>query len=165
MSVTGGIDIGSTYTKAVILDAAHDIVGRAVAPTGFKLTEIAETTYQSALEQAGLTREDVDYVVATGFGRHQATLSDEWSRSLSESADKVKTLGAGIAGRLEEVSHGTEDVAAAAQEIAAAAQQLNASTEEVAGSASHLADAADKLTSAVGGFRIDSNGDKPPAAR
>ena len=41
----------------------------------------------------------------------------------------------------------------------------NASTEEVAGSAGHLAEAADKLTSAVGAFRIDSNGSKPAAAR
>ncbi|MEE8267908.1 MAG: hypothetical protein V3R97_03265, partial [Gemmatimonadales bacterium] len=89
---------------------------------------------------------------------NQATASDEWSRAISQSADQVRTLVAGIADRLKEVSHSTEDVAAAAQQIAAAAQQLNASTEEVAGSASHLAGAAEKLTAAAGGFRISGNG-------
>jgi methyl-accepting chemotaxis protein len=119
------------------------------------------------LAEGGVAARNTAHETAEGLQQlaDQATLSDEWGRSISESADKVKTLVAGIAGRLEEVSHGTEDVAAAAEEIAAAAQQLNASTEEVAGSAGHLAEAADKLTSAVGGFRIDTNGGKPAATR
>jgi predicted CoA-substrate-specific enzyme activase len=86
MSITAGIDVGSTYTKAVILDADHQIAGRAMAPTGFKLTEIAEATYQSALEQAGLTGEEIGYVVATGFGRHQAAFSDVQVTDLTASA-------------------------------------------------------------------------------
>ncbi len=86
MSITAGIDVGSTYTKAVILDADHQIVGRAMAPTGFKLTEVAEATYRSAVEQAELTTEDVGYVVATGFGRHQAAISDVQVTDLTASA-------------------------------------------------------------------------------
>ena len=72
MTYTGGIDIGSTYTKAVILDAEGEIVGRAMEPTGFKLAEVAERAYGKALAGAGLSPDDVGYVVATGFGRHQA---------------------------------------------------------------------------------------------
>ena len=34
MPYTAGIDVGSTYTKAVILDAEHRILGRAARPTG-----------------------------------------------------------------------------------------------------------------------------------
>ncbi len=73
---TSGLDIGSTYTKAVIVDENNEIVGRAMEPTGFKLTEVAETVFESARAEAKLSREDVRYVVATGFGRHQAEFSD-----------------------------------------------------------------------------------------
>jgi predicted CoA-substrate-specific enzyme activase len=73
---TAGIDIGSTYTKAVIVDAAGRIVGRAMRPTGFQLAEAAERAFQEALAAAGRSRADVDYVVATGYGRHQAPWVD-----------------------------------------------------------------------------------------
>ncbi len=83
-----------------------------------------------------------------------AEQNDQWTRRISTSADEVRGLIEGIAGRMREVSAGTEDYAAAAQEIAAAAEQLNASTTEISSSAGHLAHAADKLTGAVGGFRL-----------
>jgi len=107
---------------------------------------------------------DAAHGAAEGLERlaNQAAASDEWTRAISQSADNVRSLVAGIADQLQQVSHGTEDVAAAAQQIAAAAQQLNASTEEVAGSASHLAGAAEKLTSAAGDFRVSGNGAKSP---
>ncbi|MBI3940933.1 MAG: 2-hydroxyglutaryl-CoA dehydratase [Acidobacteria bacterium] len=76
MTYTAGIDVGSTYAKAVLLGENRRIVARAMAPTGFRLGEVAERVYQRALEEAGLTKEDVAYVVATGFGRHQVGFSD-----------------------------------------------------------------------------------------
>ena len=82
-----------------------------------------------------------------------AEANDEWTRRISTSAGEVRSLIEGIAGRMHEVSAGTEEYAAAAEQIAAAAQELNASTEEISSSASHLAEAAEKLTGAVGGFR------------
>ena len=42
MNYTAGIDVGSTYTKALILSEDNQIVGRAMANTGFKLTEVSE---------------------------------------------------------------------------------------------------------------------------
>jgi predicted CoA-substrate-specific enzyme activase len=86
MSYTAGIDVGSTYTKALILGDDLSIVGRAVAPTGFKLTEVAASTFLDAVAAAGLSRDDVAYIVGTGFGRHQATLSDVNVTDLTASA-------------------------------------------------------------------------------
>ncbi|MBA3659179.1 MAG: hypothetical protein H0W67_06235, partial [Gemmatimonadales bacterium] len=83
-----------------------------------------------------------------------AEANDEWTRRISESAGEVRGLIEGIAGRMREVSAGTEDYAAAAQEIAAAAEELNAATEEISSSAGHLAGVAERLTSAVGGFTL-----------
>ncbi|UCF18193.1 MAG: 2-hydroxyglutaryl-CoA dehydratase [Gemmatimonadota bacterium] len=86
MIYTSGIDIGSTYTKAVVIDAENTIVGRAMQPTGFKLAEVAERVHQMAVEEAGLAADDVRYVVATGFGRHQAQISDVQVTDLTAAA-------------------------------------------------------------------------------
>ena len=108
------------------------------------------------LGQGGLAAKDAAHEAAEGLLNvaADAEANDVWTRRISDSAGEVRGLIEGIAGRMREVSAGTEDYAAAAQEIAAAAEQLNASTEEISSSASHLADAAERLTGAVGGFRL-----------
>jgi predicted CoA-substrate-specific enzyme activase len=73
MSITLGIDVGSTYTKAVLFDG-HTLLARAMAPTGFKLTEIARTVRDECLAHAGIA--NPDYVIATGIGRHQVDYKD-----------------------------------------------------------------------------------------
>ncbi len=73
---TAGIDVGSTYTKAVILNEKGEIVGKAILKTGFKLNKAAALALQGALEDAGLREEDIAYVVSTGYGRHQVSFRD-----------------------------------------------------------------------------------------
>ena len=92
MRYTSGIDIGSTYTKAVILDEAYGIAGRAILPTGFQIAEVAERAHREALAGAGLTPGDVDYVVATGFGRHQAQFVDMKVTDLTAAARGATAL-------------------------------------------------------------------------
>jgi len=87
MSVyAAGIDVGSTYTKAVIIKEDREIAGKAVINTSFKLTEAAGRAYQLALQQAGLQESDVAYIVATGFGRHQVPFRDVNVTDLTASA-------------------------------------------------------------------------------
>jgi predicted CoA-substrate-specific enzyme activase len=86
MTFTAGIDVGSTYTKALILSDEFEIVGRASNNTGFKLAEIARRTYEQALHEAGLEPNDVSYVIATGFGRHMVPFSDVAVTDLTASA-------------------------------------------------------------------------------
>ena len=109
------------------------------------------------LGEGGLAARNTAHAAAEGLAdvARDAEGNDEWTRRISASADEVRNLIEGIAGRMRVVSAGTEDYAAAAEEIAAAAQELNASTEEISSSAGHLADAAEKLTGAVGGFRLN----------
>lgn len=71
MSYVAGIDVGSTYTKAVIFDEQRRIVGRAIGRTGFKLPEAARRVYEQALELAGVPESRVLYVMSTGYGRFQ----------------------------------------------------------------------------------------------
>jgi predicted CoA-substrate-specific enzyme activase len=76
MRITAGIDIGSTYTKAIVLDEHSRILGRAMLPTGFRLPEVARQAHEQAVAMAGLALDRVSYVVSTGFGRHQAQFVD-----------------------------------------------------------------------------------------
>ncbi len=86
MTYTAGIDVGSTYTKAVVLSRRRQIVGRGIEPTGFKLDAVAESTLASALAEAGIDRRRVSYLVATGIGRHQVAAADTQVTDLTAAA-------------------------------------------------------------------------------
>ncbi len=86
MSITAGIDVGSTYTKAVLLSSDGDVIARHFHQTGFKLAEVAEKCFNEVLEIAGLQRSDIEYIIATGFGRHQVAFKDLHVTDLTASA-------------------------------------------------------------------------------
>jgi predicted CoA-substrate-specific enzyme activase len=92
MTLTAGIDVGSTYTKAVIVAEDNQIIGQSMANTGFKLAEIAERSYRQALAAASASETEVGYIVATGFGRHQVSLSDVQVTDLTAAARGVGLL-------------------------------------------------------------------------
>ena len=76
MKNTAGIDVGSTYTKALILSPDGRVLAKHLRPTGFKLDAAAREMFEECLKTAKLKRDDVGYVIATGSGRHQVTLKD-----------------------------------------------------------------------------------------
>lgn len=73
MTYTAGIDVGSTYTKVVILND-DKIAGRALVKTGFKLNEAGERALGQALTQANLKQSDIAYIASTGYGRFQTAI-------------------------------------------------------------------------------------------
>lgn len=86
MTITAGLDIGSTYTKAIIIDEDRTILAQDLRPTGFQLTRVARDAYQSCLDKGRLREDDVDYVIATGYGRHQVDFKDLHVTDLTASA-------------------------------------------------------------------------------
>ncbi len=92
MSYTAGIDVGSTYTKAVVLDEADQIVGRGLLKTGFRLGEAAERAQQLALDQAGLASSDLAYIATTGYGRFQVPFRNLNVTDLTASARGARFL-------------------------------------------------------------------------
>jgi predicted CoA-substrate-specific enzyme activase len=86
MRITAGLDVGSTYTKVVLVDRGGKVLATAMEPTGFRLAEVAALVLERALAQAGLERKDVAYVVATGFGRHQVAFADVHITDLTAAA-------------------------------------------------------------------------------
>lgn len=86
MTYTVGIDVGSTYTKAVIMSEDKQLVGKGMTITGFKLVEAARRSYQQALAEAGLTEDQVTYIVTTGYGRFLIPFRDVYVTDLSAHA-------------------------------------------------------------------------------
>ena len=66
---SAGIDSGSTSTDAVIMDKDKNIIGKAIVATGSGATNGAKKALSQALEQAGLTEDELTMVVTTGYGR------------------------------------------------------------------------------------------------
>ena len=76
MTLTAGIDLGSTFTKVVITDGDGDVVATSTRPTGFNFPVAAEDGLGQALEDGGVERSDIAYIAATGFGRYTAPMRD-----------------------------------------------------------------------------------------
>ncbi len=86
MTITIGIDIGSTYTKAVAVNECGEILATDVRHTGFKLDKVSTAAWEACAESAGVSCEDIDYTVATGIGRHRCEVKDIHVTDLTASA-------------------------------------------------------------------------------
>jgi predicted CoA-substrate-specific enzyme activase len=64
-----GIDLGSTMTKAVIIDREGKTCASMIHHTGAEHRRLAYKVMEEALQQVGLSFEDLTYVVSTGYGR------------------------------------------------------------------------------------------------
>ncbi len=76
MSFAAGVDVGSTQTKAIIVNEAGDIVGRSLLSTGANVVMAAEHAFQAAVGAAHVPEEDIGYVVGTGYGRYRVEFGD-----------------------------------------------------------------------------------------
>jgi (R)-2-hydroxyacyl-CoA dehydratese activating ATPase len=74
--LVGGVDVGSTQTKAVVMDGGRRVLGRSLIDTGGIVTAAAENAFALAVKDAGVDRRDVAYVVGTGYGRYKVTFGD-----------------------------------------------------------------------------------------
>ena len=76
MAYAAGVDVGSTQTKAVIIDEHRNIVGRSLGDTGANVVLAAESAFAEALEGAKLGEREVEYVIGTGYGRYRVTFGN-----------------------------------------------------------------------------------------
>ena len=66
---TLGIDIGSTASKCIMLAAGKEIVAKSLISVGAG-TSGPQRAISEVLEQAGKTKEEMAFVLATGYGRN-----------------------------------------------------------------------------------------------
>ncbi|MFQ5399980.1 MAG: acyl-CoA dehydratase activase [Anaerolineae bacterium] len=76
MAYAAGVDVGSTQTKAVIINEDREIIGRALIDTGANVVQAAENAYVKALKDGGIREEEVEYVIGTGYGRYRVTFGN-----------------------------------------------------------------------------------------
>ncbi len=78
-----GVDVGSTQTKAIIIDNHRKIVGRALRNTGAHVENAAHQAYQDAVEEAHLAEADIALVLGTGYGRFKITFGADQITEIS----------------------------------------------------------------------------------
>jgi len=76
MAYSAGVDVGSTQTKAIILNERREIIGRSLIDTGANVVQAAENAYVRALQDGNIREEEVEFVVGTGYGRYKVTFGD-----------------------------------------------------------------------------------------
>lgn len=72
--ITAGIDCGAKNTKVIILKDG-EILTKSSILTGFNQKETTQKVLNQALEEAGLSISDVEYLIATGTGKNEIDAS------------------------------------------------------------------------------------------
>lgn len=76
MSYAASIDVGSTQTKAVLIDDARSIVARTLIDTGANVKRAGQRALDALLTDSGVSREAIGFVVGTGYGRYKIEAGD-----------------------------------------------------------------------------------------
>ena len=74
--ISAGVDVGSTSTKAILMDGDRKIIGRSLIKTGAHVVRAAQQVFREAIKQSGIEEHEVDQVVGTGYGRYKVTFGD-----------------------------------------------------------------------------------------
>jgi predicted CoA-substrate-specific enzyme activase len=74
-SYFAGIDIGSTMTKAVILNKG--IMASIIGPTGPEQRRLANKVMEEGLKKADISLQMIAYIVSTGYGRINVPFADK----------------------------------------------------------------------------------------
>jgi predicted CoA-substrate-specific enzyme activase len=81
MAYFAGIDVGSTMTKAVVLNKG--LVALIIGPTGPEQRRLANKVMEEALRRASLSFQAITYIVSTGYGRINVPFADRQFTEIS----------------------------------------------------------------------------------
>jgi benzoyl-CoA reductase subunit D len=73
--ITAGIDCGAKNTKTVILKDG-EVIARAAVPTGFEQEKAVTDSLNRALQDAGLSQDQLDHIGGTGSGVNSVKQAD-----------------------------------------------------------------------------------------
>ena len=92
-----GVDIGSTTIKIVLIDESGEMIDKIGSPTGSMFNKNALDSLDRLLKSNNLTREDLKYIVSTGYGRKLFKISNENVNELTANAKGARnSLGSEI---------------------------------------------------------------------
>jgi len=64
-----GVDVGSATTKAIVVDEGGGTTGHSLFPSGANLAAAAQKALNTAIDGAGISRDQISAVISTGYGR------------------------------------------------------------------------------------------------
>jgi len=74
--ITVGIDVGSITTKAAVVEEER-LKTVEVQPTGYDAQKAAGSVFEAVLERLQLKQDDIQSVVATGYGRNSVSFAEK----------------------------------------------------------------------------------------
>lgn len=77
MIYVAGIDIGSVAAKLIIMNDRKEVLTYRCTDTIPDIDLLGESLLREGLDMTGLLREDISYIVSTGYGRYRAPFADE----------------------------------------------------------------------------------------
>lgn len=83
MRFAAGVDVGSTQTKAVMMEESAGIVARMIVDTGANVTKAAENAFLALCRDANVDTRDVGFVVGTGYGRYKIAFGNAQMTEIS----------------------------------------------------------------------------------
>lgn len=81
MALFAGVDLGSTSTKAILLDEGGVIIGTHIVPSGKNYQKSAEVVLHTVMDKIHSGLDDLAAIVTTGYGRFISGLN---SKPMSE---------------------------------------------------------------------------------
>ncbi|MEW5908725.1 MAG: acyl-CoA dehydratase activase [Thermodesulfobacteriota bacterium] len=73
----GGVDVGSSRTKVVILDSEKRLIGFDVRKSGTDFSATAEESLQVSLKMAGKDKDEIVQTISTGYGRNNVRYASD----------------------------------------------------------------------------------------
>lgn len=78
-----GIDVGSSTTKCVIIDKDKKILSASVIKSGVDFRKASFDCYETCIQKAKIEKNDVKFLVATGYGRRNVHFADRTRTEIS----------------------------------------------------------------------------------
>ncbi|MEE9495555.1 MAG: acyl-CoA dehydratase activase [Desulfobacterales bacterium] len=85
--ITAGIDCGAKNAKTIIMKDGK-IIGKSMVLTGFDQEKAVEESLGQALKDAGIAKDDIQKIYATGSGQKAVKIADD-------SVDEIKAMAKG----------------------------------------------------------------------
>ena len=71
-----GIDVGTSYIKAVIINEKNEITGSFIERSGADLQKSITTAFKEVISSTNIFKDSIKHITATGFGRRNVSFAD-----------------------------------------------------------------------------------------
>ncbi|MFX1234297.1 MAG: BadF/BadG/BcrA/BcrD ATPase family protein, partial [Promethearchaeota archaeon] len=78
-----GIDAGTSYTKAVLINIKMELLSFFVRRTGISIEASSSAAFKAILSSASLSKIDINHITATGYGKSKVDFANTYKTEIS----------------------------------------------------------------------------------